>query len=125
LGGRGRGISEFEASLVYKVSSRTARATQRNPVLEKTKQKQKLKKTKNKKQNKKTPYTLMHHKLRPKYESSRTANTLQHALPLGKGARDRMAKNTAQDPADCPPRGLCPDTLVCFSRTHIYSCLSL
>jgi hypothetical protein len=28
----GRGISEFEASLVYKVSSRTARTTQRNPV---------------------------------------------------------------------------------------------
>jgi hypothetical protein len=33
LGGRGRRISEFEASLVYKVRSRTARATQRNPVL--------------------------------------------------------------------------------------------
>jgi hypothetical protein len=33
LGGRGRQISEFEASLVYKVSSRTARAIQRNPVL--------------------------------------------------------------------------------------------
>jgi hypothetical protein len=32
LGGRGRWISEFEVSLVYKVSSRTARATQRNPV---------------------------------------------------------------------------------------------
>jgi hypothetical protein len=32
LGGRGRQISEFEASLVYKVSSRTAWATQRNPV---------------------------------------------------------------------------------------------
>jgi hypothetical protein len=31
-GGRGRRISEFKASLVYKVSSRTARATQRNPV---------------------------------------------------------------------------------------------
>jgi hypothetical protein len=30
--GRGRRISEFEASLVYKVSSRTARAIQRNPV---------------------------------------------------------------------------------------------
>jgi hypothetical protein len=27
-------ISEFEASLVYRVSSRTARATQRNPVSE-------------------------------------------------------------------------------------------
>jgi hypothetical protein len=33
LGGRGRQISEFKASLVYKVSSRTARDTQRNPVL--------------------------------------------------------------------------------------------
>jgi hypothetical protein len=31
LGGRGRWISEFEVSLVYRVSSRTARATQRNP----------------------------------------------------------------------------------------------
>jgi hypothetical protein len=31
LGGRGRWISEFEASLVYRVSSRIARATQRNP----------------------------------------------------------------------------------------------
>jgi hypothetical protein len=34
-GGRGRRISEFEVSLVYKVSSRTAKAIQRNPVLEK------------------------------------------------------------------------------------------
>jgi hypothetical protein len=30
LGGRGRHISEFEASLIYRISSRTARATQRN-----------------------------------------------------------------------------------------------
>ena len=28
-------LSEFEASLVYRASSRTARATQRNPVLKK------------------------------------------------------------------------------------------
>jgi hypothetical protein len=48
LGGRGRQISEFKASLVYKVSSRTARATRRNPVSKNRKQK-----TKNKKQNKK------------------------------------------------------------------------
>jgi hypothetical protein len=47
LGGRGRWISEFEASLVYKVSFRTARATQRNPVLKKQKNK-KNKKTKTK-----------------------------------------------------------------------------
>jgi hypothetical protein len=32
LGSTGRCFSEFEASLVNKVSSRTARATQRNPV---------------------------------------------------------------------------------------------
>jgi hypothetical protein len=43
LGGRGRWISEFKASLVYKVSSRIARATQRNPVS--TKQQQHPKKT--------------------------------------------------------------------------------
>jgi hypothetical protein len=47
LGGRGRRISEFEAILVYKVSSRTARAIQRNPVSEKQKSKtNKKKKTK-------------------------------------------------------------------------------
>jgi hypothetical protein len=32
LGGRGRRISEFKVSLLYKVSSRTARAIQRNSV---------------------------------------------------------------------------------------------
>jgi hypothetical protein len=46
LGGRGRWISEFEASLVYRVSSRTARATQRTPVSKTNKQ------TKQKEQNK-------------------------------------------------------------------------
>jgi hypothetical protein len=39
LGSRGRRISEFEASLIYGVCSRTARAIQRNPVSKnKTKQ---------------------------------------------------------------------------------------
>jgi hypothetical protein len=32
-------MSEFEASLVYKVSSRTARAIQRNPVSKRKKEK--------------------------------------------------------------------------------------
>jgi hypothetical protein len=45
---RGRQISEFEAGLVYKVSSRTVRTTQRNPVSKKTKNK------KNPKTNKQT-----------------------------------------------------------------------
>jgi hypothetical protein len=48
LGGRGRQISEFEANLVYRVCSRTARATQRNPVL-KNKPTNKNKKQKTKK----------------------------------------------------------------------------
>jgi hypothetical protein len=41
LGGRGRSISEFEASLVYSLSSRTARAIQRNPVSKNQKNKNK------------------------------------------------------------------------------------
>jgi hypothetical protein len=49
LGGRGRRISEFEASLVYKVSARTARATQRNPVSKKRKKRKKKKKKKKRK----------------------------------------------------------------------------
>jgi hypothetical protein len=55
LGGRGRQISEFKASPVYRVSSRTARATQRNPVLKnqtpKIKKKKPKKPTKQKKPN--------------------------------------------------------------------------
>jgi hypothetical protein len=42
LGGRGRQISEFKAILVYRVSSRTAMATQRN-LVSKNKQKIKIK----------------------------------------------------------------------------------
>jgi hypothetical protein len=49
LGGRGRWISEFEASLVYRVSSRTAWATQRNPVSKKKKKKKKERKKERKK----------------------------------------------------------------------------
>jgi hypothetical protein len=49
LGGRGRGISEFETSVVYRVSSGTARATQEKPLSQKTKQKQKTNKKKLKK----------------------------------------------------------------------------
>jgi hypothetical protein len=49
LGGRGRQISEFKTSLVYRVSSRTARATLRNPVSKN----QKRKKDKEKKEKKK------------------------------------------------------------------------
>jgi hypothetical protein len=50
LGGRGRRISEFKASVVYRESSRTARATQRNHVLKNQKNKNKNK-NKNKKRS--------------------------------------------------------------------------
>jgi hypothetical protein len=51
LGGRGRWISELEDSLVYRVSSRTARAAQRNPV-------SKTKKKKNRERKKVEPRGL-------------------------------------------------------------------
>jgi hypothetical protein len=53
LGGRGRWISEFEASLVYKVSSRTARLHRETLSRTKTKTKTKKKKKKEKKKKKK------------------------------------------------------------------------
>jgi hypothetical protein len=52
LGGRSRWISEFEASLVYRVSSRTARAIQRNPVSKNKQTNKQTKKQKKKKTNK-------------------------------------------------------------------------
>jgi hypothetical protein len=63
LGGRGRRISEFEARLVYRVSSRTARTAQRNPVSKKTKTKTKTK-TKNKQTNKNKQKTTKKCKLK-------------------------------------------------------------
>jgi hypothetical protein len=58
LGGRGGQISEFEASLIYKVSSRTARATQRNPVSNKQTNKQTKTNNKTKENKKKTSWFL-------------------------------------------------------------------
>jgi hypothetical protein len=44
LGGRGRRISEFESSLVYRVSSRTSRDIQRNPLSKNKTKQQKISK---------------------------------------------------------------------------------
>jgi hypothetical protein len=44
LGGRGRQISEFKDSLVYRVSSRTTSTTQRNPVSKQTNKQTKTRK---------------------------------------------------------------------------------
>jgi hypothetical protein len=63
LGGRGRWISEFEASLVYRVSSRTARAAQINSVSKTQKEKRKEEKKKKKKKRRRR-------KLRPGLKSA-------------------------------------------------------
>jgi hypothetical protein len=78
LGGRGRQISEFKDSLVYRVSSRTARAIQRNPVSKKQRERErerergkerKGKERKGKKRNVFCPYrnTMVHGKQTFKY----------------------------------------------------------
>jgi hypothetical protein len=54
LGGRGRWISEFKASLVYRMSSRTARAIQRNPVSKKQNNNKKNTRKTNKQTNSQT-----------------------------------------------------------------------
>jgi hypothetical protein len=60
LGGRGRRISEFKASLVYRVSSRTARTIQKNPVLKKQNKKEKKKPKTPKKQKRKKKRNKCH-----------------------------------------------------------------
>jgi hypothetical protein len=62
LGDRGRWISEFKASLVSRVSSRTATAIQRNPV-SKQQQQQKSNKQTNIKEQSRT-FWISHHKHR-------------------------------------------------------------
>jgi hypothetical protein len=59
--GRGRKISEFETSLIYRVSSRASRATQRNPISKKrNKPKQpKIQSQTNKQTNKNTAKIIL------------------------------------------------------------------
>jgi hypothetical protein len=57
-GGRGRRVPEFKVSLVYRASSRTARATQRNPVSKKKKKKAKQNNKDEEKENKRTMLEL-------------------------------------------------------------------
>jgi hypothetical protein len=76
--GRGRQISEFEASLAYKVSSRTARAIQRNPVSKQTNKKQTNKQTKNKKQTNKKVQRLSHQKNANQNDPENPSYSCQH-----------------------------------------------
>jgi hypothetical protein len=82
LGGRGRQISEFEASLVYRVSSRTARATEK-PCLEKPKKKKKEKekekeKEKKKKESMHKTYCTNKRKIKNKKTKQKTSASFGH-----------------------------------------------
>jgi hypothetical protein len=72
LGGRGRWISEFEASLVYRVSSRTARATQRDPVSKNQKPKTKPPPQKKRKERKKERKRKRKRKKKETYKAKET-----------------------------------------------------
>ena len=80
MGGRGRRISEFKASLVYKVSSKTARATQRNPV-----SKKKPKKKTKTKQNKRMVTTFLCDLWKKGYKPQQGLTKLEQHLDLLKG----------------------------------------
>jgi hypothetical protein len=60
LEGRGRQISEFEASLVYKVSSRTAQGYTEKPCLRKKKKKKRKEKKESKKRKKRDLVHQLH-----------------------------------------------------------------
>jgi hypothetical protein len=74
LGDRGRQNSEFEASLVYRVSSRTARAIQRNPVSKKRETDKKKKKKRKKKSKEKQHSPKVH----PKSTASSYGSHMNH-----------------------------------------------
>ena len=69
-------ISEFEASLVCRVSSRIARATQRNPV---SKKQNKTKQTK--KERKKAWFMGLFYSLTPSHTVSNLSRFYQHLPP--------------------------------------------
>jgi hypothetical protein len=64
LGGRGRQISEFKAGLVYRVSSRTARAIQRNPDSKNKTKQNKTRKKERKKCYEKNVMVKGHHNMK-------------------------------------------------------------
>jgi hypothetical protein len=88
LGGRGRQISEFKASLVYKVSSKTARATQRNTVLKNQKEKEKKKRF---------------HYIFLTFESSTDLETYleQQQQTQNKTKQNKTKKKTKNNPSNC------------------------
>ena len=99
-GGRGRRISEFEASLVYKGSSRTARAIQRNPV--------------SKNQKTKTGSGMTVHGLGRNVFKASSEQPRLHSETLSQRKRKR--------PLSCK---VCPKAAYCVAVTHGHQSASL
>jgi hypothetical protein len=81
--GRGRWISELETSLVYRVSSRTARDIQRNPVSKIKKKKKKTKKHKTIKQG------MVAHTYNPNIQEAEPGRMLAQVQP-GPGRQSKQ-----------------------------------
>jgi hypothetical protein len=84
-------ISEIEGSLVYKVSSRTARATQRNPV-----SKNKIKQNKNKKNSSDPPHMHLedaHLYMTPTHAPGRHTHTHTHTHRERERERERESQS--------------------------------
>jgi hypothetical protein len=80
LGGRGRRISEFDTGLVYKVSSRTARAIQRNPVSKKEKKRKEKKRKEKERKGKERKEKKRKEKKRKENRASLELNTIEASL---------------------------------------------
>jgi hypothetical protein len=89
LGGRGRQISEFEASLGYRVSSRTARAIQRNPVSKNKKERKKeRKRNKQRKKERKEKKKEKKRKEKKRKEKKKENSSLINKIRNGKQLRN-------------------------------------
>jgi hypothetical protein len=98
--GRGRQISEFKASLVYKVGSRTARTIQRNPVLKNHKKKKNhLRNTKYAISGIKFVFNCVNEgKMQQPVDK---AVLSQHPIPLSSGRRNRRGQELLKSVCSC------------------------
>jgi hypothetical protein len=97
----GRQISEFRASPVYKVSSRTARAIERNPVS----------KTKTKKERISKVQFAKHKKIKKKEDQSVDTSFLLRIgskIPMEGVRETKFGAKTKGSSRDCPTRGSIP-----------------
>jgi hypothetical protein len=112
LGGRGWWISEFEVSLVYRMSSRIAKATQRNPVWKNKN------KNKNKKTNQSTTTTTT-----TKTQNKKPAGMFQQ-VRTGTGCQAQWSEFYPRDPQRESTSSGCPLTSTRV-KSNIYNVIKI